>query len=96
MIILKTISRAFFRTIQIAVLVFFGIWLYEKLAVGGLSFAMLSLIGLPFLIVGLVVGAIISGIFFLKGSIFKPIRIINLILLLAYIAAMVYMAILIF
>lgn len=84
------------RMSQVAILALFGIWLYEKLAVGGLEFAMLSLTILPFLFVGLLFGLITSLIIAIKSSPFVLVRVINVIILLSYIAATVYMAILIF
>lgn len=94
--IFKKISGAIFRTIQIAVLAFFAFWLYEKLFVGGADFAVLTLVFLPFLLVGVGVGAIISGVFYLRGSKQKSVRILNLILFLCYVAVVVYFIVLIF
>lgn len=90
--IFRLISRGFFRLIQLAVLAFFGYWIYTKIAVGGLEFAMLSLTTLPFLMAGLVIGLIISLVFAFKKTTFKSTKIFNVILLLLYLASSIYLA----
>lgn len=94
--IFKLIFEFLKRIIQLAVIVFFGYWLYQKLFVGGLAFGMLTLTIFPFLIVGVLLGLIISLVTALKGSPFKFVKIINIIFLLCYISATVYISILIF
>lgn len=91
--IFKLIFNFLKRVIQLAVIVFFGYWLYHQLFVGGLEYAMLTMVTMPFLIGGLIVGLLISLIYAFKGSIFKPIRIYNKIMLLAYCGAVIYLAI---
>lgn len=94
--IFKSIFFFLTKVIQIAVLALFGIWLYEKLAVGGLEFAMLSLTILPFLFVGILFGLIISLIELFKKTPSKLVKTINVIFFLGYTFTTIYMAVLIF
>lgn len=88
--IIKTIIKSISRILQILILVFFGYWLYQKIFVGGLSFAVATLVLLPIILAGLVIGLCISAIFVIKGSKFKAVRVLNIILLLAYFASLIF------
>lgn len=94
--IFKSIFFFITKVIQVAVLALFGVWLYEKLAVGGIEFAMLSITILPFLFVGILFGLITSLIDVFKKTPSKLVKIINMIFFLGYTFASIYMAVLIF
>lgn len=86
--ILKLLGRLF----QLAMIAFFGYWLYEKLAVGGLAYAMLTLTTMPFMIAGLILGLVVSIIYCIKKT-NLIIRIVNVVLLLAYAFAIIYIVV---
>lgn len=86
--VLKILGRLF----QIVIIAFFGYWLYEKLVVGGLAFAMLTLTTMPFLIAGLILG-FVESIFYCIHKTNLIMRIVNIVLLLAYAFAIIYIVV---
>lgn len=90
--LLKIISRL----LQIAVLIIFGYWIYLKYFGSPLDFAILSIILLPFIIGGLVIGFLTSlFLLFSTPKSNKALKAYNIIMLLLYIAAAIYMLVII-
>lgn len=93
--ILRMIFKILGRILQVAIIAFFGYWLYEKLAVEGLAFAMLTLTTMPFMVGALILGFICSIFYCIKKT-NLIMRIVNIVLLLAYAFALIYLAVMMF